>query len=107
MIEYAKPYLSEARELEEAKQVFNVSKGETSKREFILKTIQSLIVLMEVSFAMPEDGVSQYVVNNDILLRKSDVGFSSGIIILELAMSNSVLDPDLITFENLHSVEPA
>ena len=41
IVEYAKPYLTEARELEEAKQVFNVSKGETSKREFILKTIQT------------------------------------------------------------------
>ena len=41
MVKYAKPYLSEARELEAAKQVFNVSKGESSKREFILKTIQT------------------------------------------------------------------
>ena len=41
MVEYSTPYLSEARELDAAKQVFNVSKGDTGKREFILKTIQT------------------------------------------------------------------
>ena len=41
MVEYARPFLSEARELEAARQVFDTSKGDTNKREFILKTIQT------------------------------------------------------------------